>query len=297
MGDGKDRNSQGGEKPWEQAIFAGVDIGSTMTKVVIWGGNVLSTFIGPTGAEYRLLAHQVVQDALRRAHLSFEDLAYVISTGYGRMNVPFADGQITEVTCHARGVFHLFPGTRTIIDIGGQDSKAIKLNAEGKMANFAMNDKCAAGTGRFLEAIAETLALDLKELGELSLKAGTPVKISSICTVFAEQEVVGHLADGKRLEDVLGGLHEAFASRIQSMAVPVKIEAPVVLTGGGAKNIGLRRALERRLGYELLIPPEPLITGALGAALLAKERWKKAVAQGLPLNKEKRKLEAAKFYH
>jgi len=297
MGDGKDRNSQGGEKPWEQAIFAGVDIGSTMTKVVIWGGNVLSTFIGPTGAEYRLLAHQVVRDALRQAHLSFEDLVYVISTGYGRMNVPFADGQITEVTCHAQGVFHIFPQARTIIDIGGQDSKAIKLNHQGKMANFAMNDKCAAGTGRFLEVIAESLAMDLKELGERSLRAETPVKISSICTVFAEQEVVGHLADGKRLEDVLGGLHEAFASRIQSMAVPVKIEAPVVLTGGGAKNIGLRRALERRLGYELLIPPEPLITGALGAALLAKERWKKAVAQGLPLNKEKRKLEAAKFYH
>jgi predicted CoA-substrate-specific enzyme activase len=274
-----------------------VDIGSTMTKVVVWGENVLSTFIGPTGAEYRLLAHQVVQDALRQAHLSFEDLAYVISTGYGRMNVPFADGQITEVTCHGRGVFHLFPQARTIIDIGGQDSKAIKLNPEGKIDNFAMNDKCAAGTGRFLEVIAESLAVDLKELGELSLKAQTPVKISSICTVFAEQEVVGHLAEGKRLEDVLAGLHEAFASRIHSMAEQVKVEPPVVLTGGGAKNVGLRKALERRLGYELLVPPEPLITGALGAALLAKEQWKKAAAKGIPLEKETRRLEAAKFFH
>ncbi len=292
------RNSpQADGKAAQEPIVAGVDIGSTMTKVVIWAENVLSTFIGPTGAEYRLLAHQVVQEALRHAHLFFEDLAYVISTGYGRMNVPFADGQITEVTCHGRGVHHLFPRTRTIIDIGGQDSKAIKLDPEGRVANFAMNDKCAAGTGRFLEAIAETLSVDLKELGRLSLKAQNPVKISSICTVFAEQEVVGHLADGRRLEDVLGGLHDAFASRIQSMAVPVKIEAPAVLTGGGSKNMGLRKALERKLGFELWVPPEPLITGALGAALLAKERWKKAVAQGLPLTKEKRKLEAAKFYH
>jgi len=280
-----------------EAIVAGVDIGSTMTKVVIWGEGALSTFIGPTGAEYRLLAHQVVGDALRQAQLSFEDLVYVISTGYGRMNVPFADGQITEVTCHAQGVFHIFPQARTIIDIGGQDSKAIKLNHEGKMANFAMNDKCAAGTGRFLEVIAESLAMDLKELGERSLKAETPVKISSICTVFAEQEVMGHLADGRRLEDVVAGLHEAFASRIHSMADQVKIEAPVVLTGGEAKNVGLRTALSRRLGCELLVPPEPLITGALGAALLAKHRWKKASTQDLLLNKEKRRLEAAKFYH
>jgi predicted CoA-substrate-specific enzyme activase len=293
----KGKKCQGEEKASNEAIVAGVDIGSTMTKVVVWGENVLSTFIGPTGAEYRLLAHQVVQDALRQAHLSFEDLAYVISTGYGRMNVPFADGQITEVTCHGRGVFHLFPQARTIIDIGGQDSKAIKLNPEGKIDNFAMNDKCAAGTGRFLEVIAESLAVDLKELGELSLKAQTPVKISSICTVFAEQEVVGHLAEGKRLEDVLAGLHEAFASRIHSMAEQVKVEPPVVLTGGGAKNVGLRKALERRLGYELLVPPEPLITGALGAALLAKEQWKKAAAKGIPLEKETRRLEAAKFFH
>jgi predicted CoA-substrate-specific enzyme activase len=293
----KGRNFRVKERALNEAIVAGVDIGSTMTKVVIWGENVLSTFIGPTGAEYRLLAHQVVQDALRQAHLSFEDLSYVISTGYGRMNVPFADGQITEVTCHAQGVFHLFPRGRTVIDIGGQDSKAIKMNREGKIANFAMNDKCAAGTGRFLEVIAESLAIDLKELGELSLKAENPVKISSLCTVFAEQEVVGYLAEGSRLEDILAGLHEALASRIYSMAEHVKIEPPVVLTGGGAKNVGLLKALERRLGYELLVPPEPLITGALGAALLAKEQWKKASTQGLLLRKEKRRLEAAKFYH
>lgn len=297
MTEKKGENIQPEGSEMNEAIVAGVDIGSTMTKVVIWGENVLSTFIGPTGAEYRLLAHQVVRDALCQAHLSFEDLVYVISTGYGRMNVPFADGQITEVTCHAQGVFHIFPQARTIIDIGGQDSKAIKLNPEGKMANFAMNDKCAAGTGRFLEVIAESLAMDLKELGERSLRAETPVKISSICTVFAEQEVMGHLADGRRLEDVLAGLHEAFASRIHSMAEQVKIESPVVLTGGGAKNVGLLKALERKLGYELLVPPEPLITGALGAALLAQEQRKRAAAQGRPLKKEKRRLEAAKFYH
>jgi activator of 2-hydroxyglutaryl-CoA dehydratase len=139
--------------------------------------------------------------------------------------------------------------------------------------------------------------MDLKELGDRSLRAETPVKISSICTVFAEQEVMGHLADGRRLEDVLAGLHEAFASRIHSMAEQVKIEPPVVLTGGGAKNVGLSTALARRLGCELLVPPEPLITGALGAALLAQEQWKRVAAQGRPLQRKKRKLEAAKFYH
>jgi predicted CoA-substrate-specific enzyme activase len=289
MGEEKSLNSH-------EAVVAGVDIGSTMTKVVLWGEDILSTFIGPTGAEYRLLAHQVVRNALSQTHLSFTDLDYVIATGYGRMKVPFADGQVTEVTCHARGVFHLFPRARTIIDIGGQDSKAIQLDSDGKIANFAMNDKCAAGTGRFLEAVAESLAVDLNELGKLSLKADSPVNISSICTVFAEQEVVGHLAEGRRLEDVLAGLHEAFASRIHSMAVRVQVERPVVLTGGGAKNIGLRHALEQKFGCELLVPSEPLITGALGAALLAKERWKKAMARGLPLQKEARRLEAAKFY-
>ncbi len=281
----------------KEGVVAGVDIGSTMTKVVVWRENVLSTFIGPTGAEYRLLAHQVLQDALRQAHLFLEDLAYVISTGYGRMNVPFADRQITEVTCHGRGVFHLFPQARTLIDIGGQDSKAIKLNPEGKIANFAMNDKCAAGTGRFLEVIAESLSVDLKEVGELSVKAETPVKISSLCTVFAEQEVAGYLSEGRRLEDVLAGLHEAFASRISSLAEQVRVEPPVVLTGGGAKNVGLRKALARRLGCDLLVPPEPLITGALGAALLAEEQWKKGEAKGIPSKKEKRRFEAAKFFH
>jgi len=277
-------------------IVSGVDIGSTMTKVVISNGNILSTFIGPTGAEYRTLAHKVVEEALDKASLKFEDLDYVVSTGYGRMNVPFADRQITEISCHGRGAHSLFPEARTVIDIGGQDSKAIKLNQQGKIINFVMNDKCAAGTGRFLEVIAESLGIKLEDMGELSLKGELSISISSICTVFAEQEVVSHIADGRRVEDVLAGLLDALASRVYSMAERIRIEPEVVLTGGGAKNIGIIKTMNRKLGYGVLIPPEPLLTGALGAALLAKELAQKAIEQGLPLSKEKRRLEAAKFF-
>ena len=280
----------------EELIVAGVDIGSTMTKVVIHNQRTMSTFIGPTGAEYRILAHKVVEDALNKASLDFNDLAYVVATGYGRMSVPFADQQITEISCHARGGHSLFPTARTVIDIGGQDSKAIKLNEQGRVINFVMNDKCAAGSGRFLEVMAESLGLKLEELGELSLKGETIIKISSICTVFAEQEVVGHIADGRRLEDVLAGLHDSLASRVYSMAERIRVEPDVVLTGGVAKNIGIRKAMEKKLGYEVLLPPEPLLTGAIGAALLAKELALKAIEQGLPLKKERRPLEAAKFF-
>jgi len=154
--------------------FAGVDIGSTMTKVAIMDDDLVASVIGPTGAEHRRLANRVIEEALRRADLSFDDISYVVATGYGRINVPFADKQITEITCHAKGVFNLFPSVRTIIDIGGQDAKGIKI-ANGKVVNFVMNDKCAAGTGRFIEVIAETLQLGLDEIGEISLKSSTSV--------------------------------------------------------------------------------------------------------------------------
>lgn len=275
--------------------FAGVDIGSTMTKVVIKNEQILSSVIGPTGAEHRRLAYRVMEEALTKAKLDFEQITYVVATGYGRINVPFADKQITEITCHARGVSWLFPTTRTIIDIGGQDAKGIKV-LNGKVVDFVMNDKCAAGTGRFLEVISDTLGVKLQEIGELSLRAKKIEKISSTCTVFAEQEVVSRMAEGSHLEDILAGIHDAIASRVYAMVERLKIEKDVVMTGGGSKNVGIRKAFQDRLGYPVLVPPEPLLTGAIGAALLAQQLAEDILSKGLPLERKERRLIEATFF-
>jgi predicted CoA-substrate-specific enzyme activase len=275
--------------------FAGVDIGSTMTKVVIMNRAVLDSVIGPTGPEHRKLANRVMEQALAKAKLSFADITYVVATGYGRINVPFADKQITEISCHARGVSYLLPRVRTVIDIGGQDSKAIKLK-EGRAVDFVMNDKCAAGTGRFLEVTAEGLGVKLDDMGRLSLEAKNKVEIGSTCTVFAAQEVVAQLSAGVPLPDIIAGLHEAIATRIYGMARRLKIEREVAITGGGAKNIGLVKALEAKLGYPVLVPPEPLLTGAIGAALLGKDIVEKAEKSGEQLPRSERRLTEATLF-
>ena len=275
--------------------FAGIDIGSTMTKIVIMDDEISSQVIGPTGAEHRHLANKVMEEALSKAGIAFDELTYVVATGYGRINVPFADKQITEITCHAKGVSSIFPSARTVIDIGGQDAKGIKI-AGGKVVNFVMNDKCAAGTGRFLEVIAEALGLKLEEMGELSLQSKEKVMISSTCTIFAEQEVVSKIADGVPIEDILAGLHEAIASRVFHMAEKMKIEKDVAMTGGVAMNVGMVKALEDQLGFPVLIAREPLLTGAIGAAILGKELVIKALEKGEAIEKGARLLEAASFF-
>jgi predicted CoA-substrate-specific enzyme activase len=275
--------------------FAGVDIGSTMTKVVIMDEEVLASVIGPTGAEHRRLAYRVMEEALERANLSFDEVSYIVATGYGRINVPFADKQITEITCHAKGVSSLFPTVHIAIDIGGQDAKGIKISG-GRVIDFVMNDKCAAGTGRFLEVIAEALGLKLEEMGEVSMKSKNKAKISSTCTVFAEQEVVSRIAEGTLIEDILAGLHDAIASRIYRMAERLKIERDVVVTGGVAKNIGVVKAMEGYLGFPVLVPQEPLLTGARGAALLGKELTLKALERGESIERGARRLEEATFF-
>lgn len=275
--------------------FAGIDIGSTMTKIVIMDDEINSQVIGPTGAEHRHLANKVMEEALSKAGIAFDELTYVVATGYGRINVPFADKQITEITCHAKGVSSIFPSARTVIDIGGQDAKGIKI-AGGKVVNFVMNDKCAAGTGRFLEVIADALGLKLKDMGELSLQSKEKVRISSTCTIFAEQEVVSKIADGVPIEDILAGLHEAIASRVFHMAEKMKIEKDVAMTGGVAKNVGMVKALEDQLGFPVLIAREPLLTGAIGAAILGKELVIKALEKGEAIEKGARLLEAASFF-
>jgi (R)-2-hydroxyacyl-CoA dehydratese activating ATPase len=275
--------------------FAGIDIGSTMTKVVIVSDRIEASFIGPTGPEHRKLANKVMEEALTRANLRFGDLSYIVATGYGRINVPFADKQITEITCHAKGLQSLLPTVRTVIDIGGQDCKGIKIKA-GKVTDFVMNDKCAAGTGRFLEVIADALGVQLKELGQRSLAAQKAIAISSTCTVFAEHEVISQLANGASVNDLIAGIHEAVATRVYAMVKKLKVEQDVAVTGGGAKNIGLVKALEGKFGFPLLVPPEPLITGALGAALMGKEICETATAGGQRPQRSDEGLREATFF-
>jgi predicted CoA-substrate-specific enzyme activase len=277
-------------------FIAGLDIGSTITKIVIKNETeICSTVIRPTGAEHRRLAHKIMEEALKGANLTFDKIDYIVATGYGRINVPFADSQVTEITCHMRGINWLFPDVKTIIDIGGQDSKGIKVE-NGKLVNFVMNDKCAAGTGRFLEVISEVLGVKLEDIGEISLRSSKPADISSICTVFAEQEALVRLSEGTSIEDILAGIHRANASRIYSMVRKIKIEREVAITGGGAKNVGFCKALQEKIGLPVVVPPEPLITGALGASLIAGEKAAKMSDEELKANQKKRKLEAVTFF-
>lgn len=277
--------------------FAGVDIGSTMTKVVLMdkSDNLLSSIKGPTGPEHRQLANDVMRQALEQACLQIDDISYIVATGYGRLNVPFADRQITELSCHARGVFSIFPSVRTAIDIGGQDAKCLKID-NGRLISFIMNDKCAAGTGRFLEVTATALGIKLEDMGDISLKATKNIQISNLCTIFAQQEVIALLSRGEKVENIVAGLHDALASRIAALARRLGIEPDLVLTGGVAKNTGMVRAMKESLGCEILVPQEPLITGALGAAILAKEIYIKAVAAAEALSTKSRRLEKATFF-
>jgi predicted CoA-substrate-specific enzyme activase len=275
--------------------FAGVDIGSTMTKVVLVGEDAEHHLIGPTGPEHRKLANRVMEEALAQAGIAFDDLTYIIATGYGRINVPFADKQVTEITCHAKGLSSVRPSARTVVDIGGQDSKGIRIE-NGKVVDFVMNDKCAAGTGRFLEVVAEALCVPLDKLGELSLAAEKPAVIGNLCTVFAEQEVISQLAAGEPVPNLVAGIHQAIAGRVFSLVSKLKIKPDVAITGGGAKNIGLVKALEARFGCAVLVPDEPLITGALGAALIGREMYRRASETGKELVRKPRRLGEATFF-
>ena len=274
-----------------ERYFAGIDVGSTMTKAVILNHGVIASVIGPTGPEQRRLANRVMEEALKKAALSFEAITAVVSTGYGRINVPFADAQYTEITCHARGIASLFPQARTIIEVGGQDTKAIKIEATGKATDFVMNDKCAAGSGRFIEVIADALGIPLDDVGGVSLQSTQPARISNICTIWAQQEVAASLAQGIPIPDLVAGVHRSLAERIVTMVHRLRVEEAVVVTGGGAKNKGLLKVLSEQLGHEILVPQEPLLTGALGAALLGKEMAERAAIKNIPFETKERVLE------
>ena len=253
---------------------AGVDVGSTQTKAVIIDGD--GRFVGralmDTGASVIRAAEQTYEQALAAAGIDEREVGYVVGTGYGRYRVTFGDTQVTEISCHGRGAVHMFPGTRTVVDMGGQDTKAIRVKPSGEIADFCMNDKCAAGTGRFLGAAAAALEIPIDELGPTALRAERPVKITTTCTVFAESEVLSWVAKGKKIEDILLGVHQSIVSRSLGLMRRVGIEREVTFTGGVTKNVGMVKALEAALGHSVNVSDDSPYMGALGAALFALER-------------------------
>jgi predicted CoA-substrate-specific enzyme activase len=249
----------------------GIDVGSVSTEAVILDrkdNKILSYAISPTGSSSKNAAKNVFEDALNKTKLKSTDIKAIVATGYGRINIPFADKNITEISCHARGAISVFPDLKTVIDIGGQDSKVIKLE-EGNPIDFLMNDKCAAGTGRFLEVMAKAMEIDLEQFAPIFIKTNDKVDITSTCTVFAESEIVSLIGQGTDKNKIIKGLIYSIANRITSMVERIGLEKPVCMTGGVAKNLGVVKALEEKLGVKIKIPDEPQITGALGAAYLA----------------------------
>lgn len=250
--------------------FLGIDIGAVSAKaVIVRESNPVAMTLMDTGPHIMQIADAVMKSVLKDAQIAFDDLKGIVATGYGRVSVPFAGKKITEITCHARGVHHLIPEAKTIIDIGGQDSKGIRLDEEGTVLDFVMNDKCAAGTGRFLEVMAKALNLHIDDLGTIAETSRDPCLMSSVCTVFAESEVVSLRAEGRKREDIVAGLHNAIASRISGMICQIGCEEQIVLTGGVAQNRGVLKALEEELQRKVEVPEAPQMTGALGAALFA----------------------------
>jgi len=256
------------------AYAAGVDVGSTQTKAAIINetGVIVSRALTDTGANVMRAAEEAFQHALRSGDLREEEVEYVIGTGYGRYKVTFGNAQVTEISCHGRGAVHMFPATRTVLDMGGQDTKAIRVAPTGEIFDFCMNDKCAAGTGRFLGAASSALDIPLAELGLTALRGDRPVKISTTCTVFAESEVLSWLGKGKRIEDILLGVHESIASRSVGLLRRVGIEDQVTFTGGVAKNQAMVETLNKRLGLTVNVSDDSHYMGALGAALFALDR-------------------------
>ncbi len=253
------------------AYAAGVDVGSTQTKAMIIdeARGIVSRSLTDTGANVMRAAENAFQEALLGGALREEEVEFVVGTGYGRYKVTFGNTQVTEISCHGRGAVHMFPGTRTVVDMGGQDTKAIRVSPAGEILDFCMNDKCAAGTGRFLGAASNALDIPLGELGPTALRGERPVKISTTCTVFAESEVLSWLGKGKKIEDILLGVHQSIAARSSGLLRRVGIEEEVTFTGGVARNSAMIETLNERLGLQVNVGEESHYMGALGAALFA----------------------------
>jgi (R)-2-hydroxyacyl-CoA dehydratese activating ATPase len=253
------------------AYAAGVDVGSTQTKAVIVDEErrIVARALLMTGANVIRAAESAFQEALATGNLREEEVEYVVGTGYGRYKVTFGNTQVTEISCHGRGAVHMFPRTRTVVDMGGQDTKAIRVAPTGEIIDFCMNDKCAAGTGRFLGAASAALEIPLDDLGPTALRGERPVKISTTCTVFAESEVLSWLGKGKKIEDILLGVHQSIAGRSTGLLRRVGIEEEVTFTGGVARNSAMIAALHESLGVPVNVSEDSHYMGALGAALFA----------------------------
>lgn len=252
-------------------ITSGVDAGSRAIKVVVLDGDAgapLGYGAADQGIDQEAIARDLFGRVLAESGVARDAVHRIIATGYGRQLIGFADGTVTEITCQAAGVHHLVPDTRTIVDLGGQDSKVIRLNGTGAVNDFVMNDRCAAGTGRFLEVVATRLGVRLDALGELAGRSVRPAAISSMCVVFAETEIIGLLASGVPREDICAGVQRSIAARVAAMAGRAPA-VPVVFTGGGALVPGMAEALGRALSAPVQVAPHPQYTGALGAAILA----------------------------
>lgn len=250
---------------------AGIDIGSLASKALILDANreIVSFTITRSVYDSKVSASTVMEEVLGKSRLNFSDLFYIVATGYGRVNVLFANKVTSEIICHARGVNRLFPSARTVIDLGGQDSKAISIRSDGRVKRFAMNDKCAAGTGRFLEVMSSALDMGLGEFGELAATSPERPRISSVCTIFAESEIIGMMGKAVPKQWIAAGLSEAIATRVYRMLTTIEMEEDFVMTGGGAKSAGIVKFLGEKIGHELVVPEEPQMTGALGAAIIA----------------------------
>lgn len=255
---------------------AGVDVGSTQTKAVIIDEDlqIVGRALVETGSNVTVAAENAYELALQQGNIHEEEegVGFIVGTGYGRYKVTFGDAQTTEISCHGRGAVHMFPATRTVVDMGGQDTKAIKVSATGEILDFVMNDKCAAGTGRFLGAAASALDLPLDQLGPTALQSNRPVKITTTCTVFADGEILSLIGKGKKVEDVLLGVHHSVVSRSIGLLSRVGIDREVTFTGGVACNVGMVSVLNQELGFDVNVSEDSHYMGALGAALFAMDR-------------------------
>jgi predicted CoA-substrate-specific enzyme activase len=254
-------------------ITAGIDIGSRASKaVVLKEGKILSSYIGDTGAESVVTSKMTMAKTLEGTGLEIKDLDYIVATGYGRVLVPFANENISEISCHARGINYSFPSVRTILDMGGQDCKAISVDGEGVVTNFVMNDKCAGGTGRFLEMIADVLGVPLIEIGDLALQSRSGIPFNTICAVFARSEAIAYLRKGVTKSDILSGLNEAISVRCLNLLKRVSIQADFSISGGIAKNKGMVAKISEKVGLQPKLADDPQLAGCLGAALFAQDR-------------------------
>lgn len=255
------------------SFFLGIDVGSGYTKAVVCEDKTLKSYsIIPSGGDYRKAAVESSENALKQLNISMGDISNVVATGYGATIVDFARHTLSDISCHAIGIKNLFPSVRTVIDIGAQYSRAIHLDGDGRIVNFIMNEKCAGGSGKFLQVTARILQMDIEDLGRLSLTSERPVEFTTACAVFAESEAVSRISEGALPADIVAGIHKAMSSKIIVLATRVGLVPDYAITGGGAKDIGLVKAIERELKASAFFADEPQITAAIGAAIFGISR-------------------------